>query len=254
MKVMRKSCARGAEEAEGLAVIIDVFRAFSCEPLFFHFGAGRVIMEADPESAVALKRENPGCVLVGEVNEVPIEGADLGNSPTHIIQKGASYFRNRTVIHRTTAGVTGATAAFKKADEVVLGSFVTAKAISGYIEKRRPDLVTLVAMGTRAETPAPEDEACADYLEHLLTGKSYDPVQAFYDVVFQPTARKFISGVKEYLPCEDPIFCLQRDLFDFALIVRREGDKLGVKAVSPCGSLFKIRKNRLQPVGTAVCL
>jgi len=84
-------------------------------------------MEADPERAVALKRENPGFILVGEINEVPIEGADLGNSPTHIIQKGASYFRNKTVIHRTTAGVTGATAAFKKADEVVLGELCDGK-------------------------------------------------------------------------------------------------------------------------------
>ena len=233
MRVLRKSCAKGAEEAEGLAVIIDVFRAFSCEPLFFHFGAGRVIMEADPERAVVLKRENPGFILVGEINEAPIEGADLGNSPMHIIQKGRSYFRNKTVIHRTTAGVTGATAAFKKADEVVLGSFVTAKAIAGYIEGRKPDLVTLVAMGERAERPAPEDEACADYLEHLLTGKPYDPVQVFQDVVLQPTAQKFISGAREYLPREDPIFCLQRDLFDFVLTVRRAGDRLEVIAQKP---------------------
>ena len=76
MRVVRKSCARGAEEAEGLAVIIDVFRAFSCEPLFFHFGANRVILEADPEQAVARKRVNPEFVLVGEVNDVPIKGAD----------------------------------------------------------------------------------------------------------------------------------------------------------------------------------
>jgi len=188
-------------------------------------------MEADPERAVALKRENPRFILVGEINEVPIEGADLGNSPTHIIQKGRSYFRDKTVIHRTTAGVTGATAAFKKADQVVLGSFVTAQAIAGYLEKRKPDLVTLVAMGERAEKPAPEDEACADYLEHLLTGKPYDPAQAFHDVVFQPTARKFIYGAKEYLPREDPIFCLQRDLFDFVLTVKRAGDRLEVKAI-----------------------
>jgi 2-phosphosulfolactate phosphatase len=233
MRVLRKSCARGAEEAEGLVVIIDVFRAFSCEPLFFHFGAGRVIMEADPERAVALKRENPGFILVGEVNEVPIEGADLGNSPTHIIQKGASYFKDKTVIHRTTAGVTGATAVFKRADEVILGSFVTAKAISRYIEKRKPDLVTLVAMGDRAEMPAPEDEACADYLEHLLPGKPYDPAQVFHDVVLQPTAQKFILGAREYLPREDPIFCLQRDLFDFVLTVRRAGDRLEVNAQKP---------------------
>jgi 2-phosphosulfolactate phosphatase len=228
MKVLRKSCAQGAKEAEGLAVIIDVFRAFSCEPLFFHFGAGRVIMEEDPIRAVVLKHDNPEFVLVGEINEVPMEGADLGNSPTHIIQKGASYFRHRTVIHRTTAGVTGATAAFRRAEEVVLGSFVTAKAISAYIKEKRPDRVTLVAMGERAERPSPEDEACADYLEHLLTGKPYDPVQAFREVVFQPTAQKFILGARDYLPREDPIFCLQRDLFDLVLRVGTVDDRLEV--------------------------
>lgn len=228
MKVFRKSCAQGAKEAEGLAVIIDVFRAFSCTPLFFHFGADRVILEADPERALMRKHENPGAVLVGEVNEVPIEGADLGNSPSQIIQKGPSYFRDRTVIHRTTAGVTGATAAFKSAEEVLLGSFVTAKAVAAYITQKRPDRVTLVAMGDRAERPAPEDEACADYLEHLLTGRPYDPVQAFREIVFQPTAQKFISGGRDYLPREDPIFCLQRDLFDLVLTVRPVGDRLEV--------------------------
>ena len=86
-------------------------------------------------------------------------------------------------------------------------------------------------MGTRAETPVPEDEACADYLEHLITGRPYDPVQPFQDAVFQPTTQKFLSGAKEYLPCEDPIFCLQRDLFDVVLTVRKEGDSLEVKAV-----------------------
>ena len=59
MEIIRKSCARGAEEAEGLTVIIDVFRAFSCAPLFFHFGAERVILNADPDKALALKHENP---------------------------------------------------------------------------------------------------------------------------------------------------------------------------------------------------
>jgi len=240
MKVLRKSCAQGAKEAEGLAVIVDVFRAFSCAPLFFHFGAGRVIMEADPERAIALKRDNPGFVLVGEVNEVPIEGADLGNSPSRIIQKGAPYFRERTVIHRTTAGITGATAAFKKAEEVVLGSFVTARATTAYIQEKRPERVTLVAMGDRAERPAPEDEACADYLEHLLTGKPYDPVQTFLDVVFQPTAQKFIAGEREYLPREDPIFCLQRDLFDLVLTVSPVGGRLEVSAhrCAESGALF----------------
>ena len=228
MKVIRKSCGPGAREAEGLAVIIDVFRAFSCAPLFFHLGARRVILEADTAKALMLKRENPGFVLIGEVNETPIEGADLGNSPTHIIQKGEAFFRRKTVVHRTTAGVAGASAAFKRADEVILGSFVVAGAVADYIKGKNPEQVSLVAMGERAERPAPEDEACADYLEHLLTGRPYDPVETLRKVVFQRTARKFLSGTRDYLPREDPIFCLQRDLFDLVLTVQGVGDRLEV--------------------------
>lgn len=226
MKIIRKSCARGAESAQGLPVIIDVFRAFSCAPLFFYFQAKRVILKADAQRATALKQDHPDYVLVGEVNEVPIEGADLGNSPSGIIQKGKSYFEGRTVIHRTTAGVTGAAAALKTRDEVILGGFVTARAISQYISKKNPPLVTLVAMGARAEKKAPEDEACAGYLEHLLTGVPYDPVQTFQEVVFQPTAQKFIQGTKPYLPREDPIFCLQPNLFDFVLVARKIEDRI----------------------------
>jgi 2-phosphosulfolactate phosphatase len=228
MKIIRKSCANGALEAVGLAIIIDVFRAFSCQPLFFHMGASRVILEADPEKAIALKRENPDFVLVGEVNEVPLEGGDFGNSPAEIIGSGEAAFRHRTVIHRTTAGVTGAVSAFRNSAEVLLGSFVMAKAIAQYTLKRMPAQVTLVAMGDRAEKKAPEDEACADYLEHLLTGKAYDPVAAFKGIVFQDTAQKFVRGTRQYLPREDPIFCLQMNIFDYVLTVRRMEDRLEV--------------------------
>ena len=228
MKIIRKSCAEGAQEAEGLAVVIDVFRAFSCGPLFFHFGARRVILEADPEKALGLKRENPHFILVGEVNEVPIEGAELGNSLSHIIVKGEPFFRDKTVIHRTTAGVTGVASAFENTDQVILGSFVMAEAISAYIKGKKPDQVTLVAMGERAHKKAPEDEACADYLEYLLTGRRYDPIKAFKDIVFHPSAQKFIQRTKEYLPREDPIFCLQRDLFDFVLTARMDQDLITV--------------------------
>ena len=228
MKVIRKSLGTGAGEASGLAVIIDVFRAFSCEPLFFHFGAKKIILEADPVKAVAIKKRHPEFILVGEVNEVPIEGADLGNSPSHIILKGKDYFKDKVVVHRTTAGVTGTATALERADEVLLGSFLMARAIAEYIKKRNPDVVTLVAMGDRAKSRAPEDEACADYLEHLLTGRPYDRIEALKEVIFQPTAQKFIQGAREYLPREDPVFCLQHDIFDFVLTVRRENEEIVV--------------------------
>jgi 2-phosphosulfolactate phosphatase len=213
-------------------VVIDVFRAFSCQPLFFHFGANKVILEADPDAALELKRMYPEFILVGEINEVPIRGAELGNSPTEILRKGGSFFKNKTVIHRTTAGVTGVTAAASRADEVILGSFVMAKAVAAYVTAKAPPLVTLVAMGDRAKKPAPEDEACADYIEHLITGKAYDHLQALHDVVFQPTAQKFIQRTKDYLPGEDPLFCLQRDLFDFVLSARRDQNLITVQKIA----------------------
>ena len=96
MKIIRKSYAEGAKGAEGIAVIIDVFRAFSCEPLFFHFGAKKIILEADPAKAIAIKKRHPEFILAGEVNEVPIEGADLGNSPSEIVLKGKSISKGRS--------------------------------------------------------------------------------------------------------------------------------------------------------------
>jgi 2-phosphosulfolactate phosphatase len=233
MKIIRKSCAPGAGEAEGLAVIIDVFRAFSCEPLFFHFGAERVILQADPEKARALKRSHPEFILAGEVNEIPLEDADLGNSPSEILLRGRACFQGKTVIHRTTAGVTGVASAMERADEVIPGSFLMARAIAAYILEKTPPVVTLVAMGSRAQEKAPEDEACADYLEHLLQGKPYDPIHALQEILFQHTAQKFLRGDKSYLPREDPVLCLQRDLFDFVLSVTRQAAGLVVAVRRP---------------------
>ena len=224
MRIVRTNCMEGAADARGVTVIIDVFRAFTCAPLFFYYGAATVILEADHEKARRLKREHPHWLLVGEIDEVPLEEADLGNSPADIIRRGRTFFSGRTIVHRTTAGVNGVASAVKTADRVILGSFVTAKAVSSYIRSQNPDSVTLVAMGDRGKRPAPEDEACAEYLEHLLVGSPHDPVAALREVLFQQTAQKFIQGDRPYLPREDPLICLQRDLFDFVLIARPEGD------------------------------
>jgi len=232
MKIIRKSCAAGAAEAEGLAVIIDVFRAFTCEPLFFYFGAEKSLLEADPMKARMMKREHPEYVLAGEVDEVPIEDGDLGNSPSQIILKGRSFFEDKVVIHRTTAGVTGAASALDHADEVLLGGFTTAGAAAAYIRYRNPEVVTLVAMGSRGRDKSPEDEHCADYLEHLLTGKPYDPIQALKEILFHPSAQKFLTCEKPYLPREDPVFCLQHDVFDFALTARKEEGLIVVQPTS----------------------
>ena len=221
MEIRRLSLREGAREARGLTVIVDVFRAFTCEPLMYHYGAERVYIEGDIDRC---RRMRGDAILVGEQNEVPIEGFDLTNSPRLIMEKGREYFAGRTVIHRTTSGVTGALAALERSEEVLLASYVNARATARYIAKKNPVMASIVAMGIRSAEKAPEDECCADYIEHLLTGRPYDHIKAMQTILAHETAQKFLRGDKPYLPREDPVICLQRDLFDFVLRAERTGE------------------------------
>jgi 2-phosphosulfolactate phosphatase len=224
--IIRLSLHEGAQKAHGVAVVIDVFRAFTCEPLLYACGAKRILLEGDIARCLAWKNR---AVLVGEHDEVPIEGFDLTNSPYLILRRGNAMFAGRTVVHRSTSGVTGALAALDRADAVYLGSYVTARATAAAIRARAPAVVSIVAMGIRSRAPAPEDERCGDYIEALLTGGAYDHLAALSEILGHETAQKFLRGDKPYLPREDPALCLQRDLFDFALEARKGDD--GVEAV-----------------------
>jgi 2-phosphosulfolactate phosphatase len=224
MKIVRESLIEGAQRAQGLAIIIDVFRAFTVTPIFFYLGARKVIFVLNPEEAFSLKTNHDDIVLAGEINEQLIPGFDLGNSPSELIRKPKGFLKEKIVVQRTTAGVTGVISALAQAGIVILGSYVMAKAISRYIlaQNPLPEVVTIVAMGTRGVARAPEDEGCAAYLEHLLVGIPYDHLDTLKTVIFNETAQKFIRGDKAYLPREDPIICLQRDLFDFVLVAKKE--------------------------------
>ncbi len=224
MRIIRESLFQGAERAQGVTIIIDVFRAFTSTPLFFHLGAQKVIFVHNPDEAFSLKSDRNDMLLAGEVDDQLIPGFDLGNSPSEIVQKPLGFFKGRIVVQRTTAGVIGVISALTKAETVILGSYVMARAISRYIlsQNTLPEVVTVVATGTYGITKAPEDEGCADYLEHLLTGNHYDHLETLKNIIFDEAAQKFIRGDKSYFPREDPIFCLQRDLFDFVLIASKE--------------------------------
>jgi 2-phosphosulfolactate phosphatase len=230
VQIRRLSLQKGSRAAEGLAVIIDVFRAFSCEPLLFHYGAREIVLEGDIHKCLAMRS---GAVLVGERDGLPIRGFDLTNSPYMIIKKGRPFFRRKRVIHRTTSGVTGALSALDRCDEVLLASFLTARATADYVARKSPEVVSLVAMGTRSVLKAPEDEFCADYIASLLTGKPYDHIKAMQEILANESARKFLRGDKSYYPREDPVICLQRDLFDFTLRAEKRNDLVTARVVIP---------------------
>ena len=168
MKVEILEFVEGARNAKGVAVIIDVFRAFSVACYAFDAGAVRIIATSEVSEAFQLKKKYKNSVLVGERDEKKIEGFDFGNSPTEIIKADLT---GKTVIHTTTAGTQGLINAIN-ADIVLTGSFVNAGAIIRYIKTINPEHVSLVAMGYRATISAEEDLLCAELIAAGLKNKN----------------------------------------------------------------------------------
>lgn len=235
MRIIRESLFEGAKRARGVTIVIDVFRAFTSTPLFFHLGARKVVFVRNPDEAFSLKSRDGDMLLAGEVDDRLIPGFDLGNSPSEIVNKPPGFFRGKVVIQRTTAGVIGVLNAIDSAEMVILGSYVMARAISRFIlsQDPLPEAVTIVATGNYGIEKTPEDEGCADYLEHLLVGSHYDHLEALKRIVFNESAQKFIRGDRDYFPREDPLFCVQRDLFHFVLVANKEKGLVTVTKQQP---------------------
>ena len=223
LRVLRKSLLSGAATAEGAAVVIDVLRAFTSAAFMMHLGAEKIVLLAEPEEVLRFKVET-GALAVGEVGGRMVNGFDLGNSPARILAAGRGLLAEQTVAQRTSAGVTGAVAAARSAEQVILGSYVTASATARYLQglSPPPEVVSLVAMGNAGRESTPDDEGCASYLEHLLTGAPYGHAAALQQIIEHECTQKFLRGDQAHFPAADPVYCLQRDLFDFVLTAQLE--------------------------------
>ena len=220
MKIEILEFVEGAKKARGVAVIIDVFRAFSVCCYAVDAGAVRIIATASVDDAFLLKKKYSQSVLIGERNERTIEGFDFGNSPTEIIK---SDLHGKTVIQTTTAGTQGLVNA-KAADTVITGSFVNASAIANYIKKINPDHVSLVAMGYRANISADEDLLCADLIASALQEKTDKYDDRISDLKNSSGKRFFNPENIGFSPPTDFFLCTMIDKFDFILKAERRFD------------------------------
>lgn len=241
MEVNILSLREGAEKAKGVAVVIDVFRAFTCAPLLFSMGIEKIIFVDEPEDGLALKREHPDLVMLGEVNGEPIDGYEFGNSPLGLLSRNREYFAGRTAVQRTSSGVQGTLIVLERAREVFLAGYVNARSTAEYVKRLAPDHVSIVAMGRNMKEKATEDELCARYIGSLLGHGEYDHREAVRELLFSPMTRLFTSGDYPHFPAEDPIICLQRDLYDDIVIQARKEDGLVVARPVP-GALTTRRK------------
>lgn len=210
----------GAKSARGLAVVIDVFRAFSVEAYFLAQGAVQVIALGDLNEAYNLQKQHPEYIYCGERHGIKCDGFDYGNSPSSF--DGVD-FTGKTIVHTTSAGTQGLLLA-QKATEVLPGALVNAKAIATYIEQKNPHEVSLVAMGWEGTKVTEEDVLCAKYIESLLR---HQPLK---DINEQADALRYKEGKKFFDPAQQEVFpqadfpkCIAHDIFPFVIQTTKKG-------------------------------
>lgn len=213
---------KGAQEAEGITVIIDVFRAFTVACYCLEQKPKAINPVGSIEEALLLKKQDPSAILIGEREGKKLPGFDFGNSPTELTQGNVF---NQRIIHTTHAGTQGLVNTVK-ATQVLTGSLVNAKATADYIVSQNPKLVTLVRMGWKAETNTDEDDFCAEYLKHLLEGKLYDISAMKQRIMGSPCVERFLDPTQTCSPKSDLDLCLAVNRFDFAVEAKKDNTGL----------------------------
>lgn len=223
MEIRINHLIEGARQAEGLVVIIDVFRAFSLECWLFAMGAREIRPVGAIEDALAWRDRDPEAVLIGERHGRKLDGFDFGNSPSTV---DPEIIRGKRIIHTTSAGTQGVTSAVH-AQEILTGSFVNAKAIAEYIRRKNPAVVTLVCMGKEGLAPAEEDELCALYLQSLLTGTPMPDIDERLQALRTGGGKHFFDpDNQEVFPEKDFWMCVDLDRFSFVIRVENQDGSL----------------------------
>ena len=197
-----------AENCQGITVIIDVIRAFTACHAAFESGVKQILLARNIDDAFTLKQNIAGDVyLAGEINALPIEGFDFGNSPNELTQASLT---GASLVLKTTNGVEAALNS--QGDKAVLvAAYANAKATVNYIKAQLSsndyDQIQLVASHPTGD----EDLACAEYMRDLLTDKlsNNDLVEKSIEsrIVNCENAKKFFDTKQPLLSPKDIEFC-----------------------------------------------
>ena len=223
------SLVDGARKATGLTVVIDVFRAFSLEAYLYAKGAEEIVPVMTVEEAFAIKRADPGVILVGERGGVKCEGYDFGNSPSQLDGVDVS---GKRIVHTTSAGTRGLLSVSGET-ELLTAAFVNARAVAEYIEKSGADDVSIVAMGLGGKRKTDEDELCAAYIRSILEHDEIRDIDKRLRKLKYTDGSKFFKAINQQVfPERDFWMSIERDIFDFVIKVEKNGEKLSTRKIS----------------------
>jgi 2-phosphosulfolactate phosphatase len=198
-------------DVDGIAVVVDVLRAFSFAAYALDRGVDRLILTDDLDDARSVAASIPGALLGKDGPPEP--GFELLNSPGQVLER--SDLAGRTVVHRTAAGTIGAVAA-RAAAHLYCASFVVAGATAHRLRALPPAPVTFVITGQGGQ--AEEDLSCAEHIAACLDDPGAEPGPQLRRAA--RAGARLRRGVELGYPGihrDDVDLCLQVDRFDFAM-------------------------------------
>ena len=222
MEIRLASLLAGAREAEGTTIILDVFRAFTTAAVAFSRGAEKIVLVAEVDEALELRRRGLGELCMGEVGGMRPEEFDFGNSPFELSR---AEVKGKTLIQSTRAGTVGVALA-GGADRMYAGSLVIAQATVTAVLRSSPELVTIVAMGAEGKVRSDEDEQCALYMRNLLQGRKPDHDALRSLILAGAESQKYGDPGQPHFHPNDKEIALQIDSIPFAVRVVRENGLL----------------------------
>jgi 2-phosphosulfolactate phosphatase len=228
MEIAIEPGLEGATRARGVAVVIDVFRAFTVSAYALAAGAAECILVRTVEEARSIAAGIPGARVSAEVDGLPVPGIALSNSPTMV---AGLDWEGRTLVQRTSAGTQGATAAALHAERVLACSLVVADATVRRLRELGPRLVTLVPTG--GEGTHVEDAVCTELLRARLEGAAVGVPELLDRIRRDGRYAALAGGQVPGFPPTDLELALQLDRFDFAQEVVRADGRLRLRAVAP---------------------
>jgi 2-phosphosulfolactate phosphatase len=210
-----------AERALGVAIVIDVLRAFSVAAYAFAGGVQELWLVRTVEEALALHEREPAALLAGEVGGKLISGFDFNNSPFLMAQADV---RDRIIIQRTGAGTRGAVGA-THARHVLLAALVNAQATADYARAlaQQEQLDISLIPTERADGMRGEDEICAAYLDALIQEQA-DASTVLADGLSELRTSGRLDIFAQDLPDfpqEDVASALATNIFDFVMVGTR---------------------------------
>ena len=134
-----------AELSGKTVLVVDILRASSTITMALAHGAQCVLPVLTPEAAFARNRESSS-LLCGERHGRKVPGFHLGNSPREYCP---DIVCGKQLIFTTTNG-TRALHACADAAELLVGSFLNARAVCGYLAQDKRDLV-IVCSGKQGQ-------------------------------------------------------------------------------------------------------